>query len=200
MEVVVQSPNAAHSGKYGLLIKVTKAFDYDWHAQVSMKAFTPPDTNHGYVFSFWGRASASHGAASMRPKVVFQDKDDEYTPLKQVTVPLEADWNMYQVDLSIPKYRRNHAIVINFWLGEAVGSFSFDDLQASAAPITCSRSARCPPRCRICKVTSKCCACGRSILCTSLSRRRHRRRCTSDGLLPPPVSSPCSDLKAQTRE
>eukprot|EP00966_Prymnesium_polylepis_P047464 1098823-Prymnesium_polylepis.1 len=76
MEVVVQSPNAAHSGKYGLLIKVTKAFDYDWHAQVSMKAFTPPDTNHGYVFSFWGRASAAHGSAAMRPKVVFQDKDD----------------------------------------------------------------------------------------------------------------------------
>ncbi|KAL3921908.1 MAG: hypothetical protein SGPRY_004742, partial [Prymnesium sp.] len=134
MEVVVQSPSAAHTGKYGLLIKVTKAFDYDWHAQVALKPFTPPDTAHGYVFSFWGRASASLNAASMRPKVVFNDKDDEYTSLKQVTVPLEAEWNMYQVDLSIPKYRRNHAIVINFWLGEAIGSFSFDDLQASSRP------------------------------------------------------------------
>jgi hypothetical protein len=52
--------------------QVKKAFDYDWHAQVSTKPFTPPDVNHGYVFSFWGRAAAAHGTGTMRPKVVFQ--------------------------------------------------------------------------------------------------------------------------------
>ena len=65
-----------HQGKYGLLIKVTKAFESDWHAQVSLKPWTPPDTNHGFKFSFWGRAAPAKQGAPMMPKVVFQDADD----------------------------------------------------------------------------------------------------------------------------
>ena len=84
MEVVVQSPAAAHSGQFGLMIKVTKAFETDWHAQVSLKPWTPPDTNHGFRFSFWGRAAPQKAKSPMMPKVVFQDADDSYTPLKQV--------------------------------------------------------------------------------------------------------------------
>jgi hypothetical protein len=34
MEVDLQSTQAAHGGRYGLLIKVDKQFDHDWHAQV----------------------------------------------------------------------------------------------------------------------------------------------------------------------
>lgn len=85
MEVVVQSHAAAHSGQYGLLIKVSKAFESDWHAQVSLKPWTPPDTSHGYKFSFWGRATAAKPEEHPAPKVVFQDADDSYTPIKQVS-------------------------------------------------------------------------------------------------------------------
>ena len=123
MQVIVQSPTAAHSGKYGLFIQVAKAFDMDWHAQVSLKPFTPPDIAHGYVFSFWGRAAAEKEGGKAMPKVVFQDADDNYTPLKQVSVPLVSEWNMYQVDLTIPKHRRGHSIVINFWVGEHQASY-----------------------------------------------------------------------------
>ena len=58
MHVTLQSTQAAHSGRYGVLINVAKRFEQDWHAQVSLKGFTPPDTDHGYIFSFWGRAAA----------------------------------------------------------------------------------------------------------------------------------------------
>ena len=119
--------------------QVVKAFDVDWHAQLSLRPFTPPDTQHGYIFSFWGRMVSTqqaggmpgHEAAPPRPKVVFQDADDEYTPLKQVAVPLTNDWNLFQVDLSIPRYRFGHAIVVSFWVGDAVGSFAFDDLEVT---------------------------------------------------------------------
>ena len=125
MEVVVQSQAAAHSGKYGLMIKVTKAFESDWHAQVSLKPWTPIDTNHGYKFSFWARGAAANKGGKdnglLMPKVVFQDADDSYTPVKQVTVPLTEDWRMYEADLSIPSFRRGHAIVINFWVGARRG-------------------------------------------------------------------------------
>tara|TARA_B110001452_G_scaffold139621_1_gene116042 strand:+ start:255 stop:3833 length:3579 start_codon:yes stop_codon:yes gene_type:complete len=142
MQLVVQSPSAAHSGQNGLFLKVVKAFDVDWHAQLSLRPFTPPDTQHGYIFSFWGRMTSvqqagmpGHEAAPPRPKVVFQDADDEYTPLKQVAVPLNNDWNLFQVDLSIPRYRFGHAIVVSFWVGEAVGSFAFDDLEVTIVPL-----------------------------------------------------------------
>ena len=128
MQVVVQSPSAAHSGHNGLFVTVTRAFDADWRGQFSLKPFMPPDTNHGYTFSFWARAAAEKDTAS-RPKVVFADADDNYVPLKQVTVPLTSEWQMYQVDLSIPTYRQGHAVVVTFWVGESTGSYSFDDLQ-----------------------------------------------------------------------
>ena len=66
MTVVVQSTSAARNGRYGLFIKVEKAFDQDWHAQVSLKPFRPPDTSHGYVFSFWARAAATRGRRRRR--------------------------------------------------------------------------------------------------------------------------------------
>ena len=47
MQLVVQSPAAAHSGKNGLFLKVVKPFEVDWHAQISLHPFTPPDTQHG---------------------------------------------------------------------------------------------------------------------------------------------------------
>ena len=69
MHVTLQSTQAAHSGRYGVLVNVAKRFDQDWHAQVSLKGFTPPDTEHGYVFSFWGRAAADHPGSHPLPKV-----------------------------------------------------------------------------------------------------------------------------------
>jgi len=131
MEVVVQSQAAAHSGQYGLLIKVSKAFESDWHAQVSLKPWTPPDTSHGYKFSFWARATAAKQHEHPAPKVVFQDADDSYTPIKQVTVPLTEDWQLYEADLSIPLFRHGHAVVINFWVGEFAGTYSFDEMEVN---------------------------------------------------------------------
>ena len=132
MEVIVQSEAASHTGKYGLLVKVTKAFEWDWHAQVSLKPWTPHDTNNGFRFSFWGRAVATKSNSPMTPKVVFQDADDSYTPIKQVSVPLNEEWRMYEADLSIPSYRRGHGIVINFWVGQNDGSYYFDDMEVHA--------------------------------------------------------------------
>jgi hypothetical protein len=136
MQLVVQSPAAAHSGNSGLFLKVLKKFDVDWHAQLSLRPFVPPDTQHGYIFSFWGRMTSvlkagmpGHEAEVPRPKVVFQDAEDDYTPLKQVAVPLTNDWNLFQVDLSVAQYRFRHPIVVSFWVGEAVGSFAFDDFE-----------------------------------------------------------------------
>ena len=130
MHITLQSTQAAHSGKYGVLIDVTRAFDHDWHAQMSLQGFTPPDTDHGYVFSFWGRAAAS-GAPGSRamPKVVFQDADDAYTPLKQVSVPFTSSWQMYEVDISVPRYRAGHTIIVSFWVGEFVASYAVDDFE-----------------------------------------------------------------------
>jgi len=129
MHVTLQSTQAAHSGHYGILINVAKRFDQDWHAQVSLKGFTPPATDHGYIFSFWGRAAADHPGGRAMPKVVFQDADDSYTPLKQVSVPLTSSWQMYEVDISVPKYRQGHTIIISFWVGEYAGSYALDDFQ-----------------------------------------------------------------------
>jgi hypothetical protein len=97
--------------------------------QVALKGFTPPDTEHGYLFTFWGRAAASQPGVHAAPKVVFQDADDSYTPLKQVSVPLTTEWQMYEVDISLPLYRKGHKLIICFWLGEYVGSYALDDFQ-----------------------------------------------------------------------
>ena len=129
MHVTLQSTQAAHSGRYGVLINVAKRFEQDWHAQVSLKGFTPPDTDHGYIFSFWGRAAADVPGGRAMPKVVFQDADDSYTPLKQVSVPLTSSWQMYEVDISVPKYREGHTIIISFWVGEFAGTYALDDFQ-----------------------------------------------------------------------
>ncbi|KOO23982.1 glycoside hydrolase family 10 [Chrysochromulina tobinii] len=132
MHVTLQSTQAAHSGRYGVLINVAKRFEQDWHAQVSLKGFTPPDTDHGYIFSFWGRAAADVPGGRAMPKVVFQDADDSYTPLKQVSVPLTSSWQMYEVDISVPKYREGHTIIISFWVGEFAGTYALDDFQRAA--------------------------------------------------------------------
>ena len=59
----------------------------------------------------------------------WQDADDSYTPLKQVSVPLTASWQMYEVDISVPKYRQGHTIIISYWVGEFAGSYALDDFQ-----------------------------------------------------------------------
>ena len=135
MEVIVQSATAAHSGRYGLLIKVSKPFDSDWHAQVSLKPFHPPDTSHGYQFTFWGRGAPAHQGSPTMPKVVFQDADDAYTPIKQVSLPLTPDWRMYAVDFAVPPFRHGHGFVINFWVGEHAGTYSFDDMEVNTVPM-----------------------------------------------------------------
>ena len=51
---------------------MTRAFDADWRGQFSLKPFLPPDTLHGYTFSFWARASsegADTTASTNMPKV-----------------------------------------------------------------------------------------------------------------------------------
>ena len=98
-------------------------------AQVALKSFLPPDTEHGYLFTFWGRAAAPKPGVHAAPKVVFQDADDNYTPLKQVSVPLTTEWQMYEVDISLPLYRKGHSVIICFWLGEFQGSYALDDFQ-----------------------------------------------------------------------
>lgn len=130
--------------------------------QVSLKPFHPPDTRHGYVFTFWGRAAPSKAGQRSIPKVdgrraphwirwlprpcssahhvpplvvglpscavsalcifpwprprlllawqvVFQDADDLYTPIKQVPIPLSNEWQMYEVDFSVPAHRQVRA-------------------------------------------------------------------------------------------
>ena len=126
MQVEVQAPAAAHRGKFGIQVTVARRFETDWHAQVAFRPFTVSDTLHGYVLSFWAR---SGGDGAPPPKVGFHDADDDYTPLKTVPVPVTAAWNMYQVDLSIPAYRRGHSIVVAFWFGEAQGAYAVDDLE-----------------------------------------------------------------------
>ena len=54
---------------------------------MALKAFLPPDTDHGYLFTFGGRAAAPKPGVRAAPKVVFQDADDNYTPLKQARHP-----------------------------------------------------------------------------------------------------------------
>ena len=62
------------SGRHGLVSQVSKVFESDWHAQVSLKPFQPPDASHGYVFRFWGRAAPNKaGGERPTPKVVLQD-------------------------------------------------------------------------------------------------------------------------------
>eukprot|EP00322_Chrysochromulina_rotalis_P026947 CAMPEP_0115855900 /NCGR_PEP_ID=MMETSP0287-20121206/14778_1 /TAXON_ID=412157 /ORGANISM="Chrysochromulina rotalis, Strain UIO044" /LENGTH=1202 /DNA_ID=CAMNT_0003310063 /DNA_START=9 /DNA_END=3617 /DNA_ORIENTATION=+ len=135
MEVIVQSSAAAHTGQYGLLIKVSKAFESDWHAQVGLKPFHPPDTHHGYQFTFWGKAAAVHQGGKTMPRVVFQDADDAYTPIYNVAIPLTSEWRMYAVDVAIPPFRHGHALVINFWVGEYAASYSFDDMEVNEVPM-----------------------------------------------------------------
>ena len=50
-------------------------------------------------------------------------------------MPLTNDWNLFQVDLSVPHHRFRHPIVVCFWVGEAVGSFAFDDFEITSVPL-----------------------------------------------------------------
>ena len=36
---------------------------------------------------------------------------------------------MYEVDISVPKYRQGHTIIISYWVGEFAGSYALDDFQ-----------------------------------------------------------------------
>jgi hypothetical protein len=50
----------------------------------------------------------------------------------QVSVPLTTEWLMYEVDVAIPPFRHDHKFVINFWVGQKVGTYCFDDLEVHA--------------------------------------------------------------------
>lgn len=131
MHVVPQSQLARHAGEYGLLIEVERPFEVDWHAQVSFRPFSPPDVHHGFVLSFWARASTEGGAAGGAPKLVFHDADDSYVTLKKAVVPLTEDWSMFQVDLALPPHRAGHRVVVAFWVGEARGTYCVDDVEVT---------------------------------------------------------------------
>ena len=51
----LSSQHAAHSGKYGYQLVVTKTFDFPWQAHLSLRPFNVTDTSRVYELSFWAR-------------------------------------------------------------------------------------------------------------------------------------------------
>ena len=119
--VSVPDPRAAHTGGHGLYVEVDKAWRVANLAQLLLPRYVPRAGKETLLhLSFWARAAATQGKTTS-PKLVFQDADDNYTPLKQETLPLVADWHMYQVDFSQPTCaaRNSGAIPAQFWRNSA---------------------------------------------------------------------------------
>lgn len=132
LQLVERSPAAAHSGATGTLVRVSRGYDEAWHAQVTLRPFSPPDRERAFVLSFWGRTDVEAGAVVT---LVFQDADDEgFAPIKRVDVPLTRFWNAYEVELAVPASRIGHAISTSIWVGHSLGTMSFDGFELRASP------------------------------------------------------------------
>ena len=141
-----------------------------------------------------GARAATQGKTTS-PKLVFQDADDNYTPLKQVTLPLVADWHMYQVDFSLPTCaaRNSGAIPAQFWRNSP--QFSEHPITSTGTASTTassSRSGSARARARTRSTTS------RSTSSTSSCRRRRRRRSPPPPRRRRPASSRCSASRGPT--
>ena len=134
LQLVERSTAAAHSGAAGVLVRVSRGYDEAWHAQVTLRPFSPPDREHAFVLSFWARIDVEAGAVVT---LVFQDADDVdgFAPIKQVDVPLSRFWSVYEVELAVPASRLGHAISTSIWVGHALGTMSFDGFELRASPL-----------------------------------------------------------------
>ena len=92
LHVQPRAAPAAHADSAGgTLVRVTRAFDEEWHAMLTLRPFVvPPEGGRTFTLSSWGRRGAVAAPAAdagdappADPKLVFQDADDSYTPLKQ---------------------------------------------------------------------------------------------------------------------
>jgi hypothetical protein len=122
----LSSTDAAHEGKYGFEATVTKTFEKNWYAMMSLPAFLVTDHERAYTMTFWAKASAN---PHPRPQVTFQDEDTDYEYVDSAYVQLTAFWHQYTVTLAVPYKLRGHNIVTNLMLGEYLGTYYFDEIQ-----------------------------------------------------------------------
>ena len=144
----LRSVEAAHTGRWGVRVDVTKRFEPAWHGMLGLgrhKLLPGYDTLR---VSFWARAL---GKPAPPIQLNVLDVDQDYRWLGHwEAFPLSADWARFEAMVLVEHWRamNAHQLDVTLLVGANVGTYFFDELELKlvrSPPMTPPRAPPPPP-------------------------------------------------------
>ena len=144
----LRSVEAAHTGRWGVRVDVTKRFEPAWHGMLGLgrhKLLPGYDTLR---VSFWARAL---GKPAPPIQLNVLDVDQDYRWLGHwEAFPLSAEWARFEAMVLVEHWRamNAHQLEVTLLVGANVGTYFFDELELElvrSPPMTPPRAPPPPP-------------------------------------------------------
>ena len=124
MRMIAPSAVAKHGGRFGLEVRIEKAYTKNFHAQFSLPHFMPRTAHSAYQLTYWAKQIGSGG---MTPEVSILDVDEGYDWVGGAEIELGTEWQHIAME---PVYtnenQRGHELQIAFMIGATEGTVCFD--------------------------------------------------------------------------
>ena len=124
MRMIAPSAVAKHGGRFGLEVRIEKAYTKNFHAQFSLPHFMPRTPHSAYQLTYWAKQI---GSGDMTPEVSILDVDEGYDWVGGAEIELGTEWQHIAME---PVYtnenQRGHELQIAFMIGATEGTVCFD--------------------------------------------------------------------------
>ena len=124
MRMIAPSAVAKHGGRFGLEVRIEKAYTKNFHAQFSLPHFMPRTAHSAYQLTYWAKQI---GSGDMTPEVSILDVDEGYDWVGGAEIELGTEWQHIAME---PVYtnenQRGHELQIAFMIGAKEGTVCFE--------------------------------------------------------------------------
>ena len=133
MTVNTRATDAAHTGRWGARVDVTRRFEPAWHGMVGLGRHTmQPGYDQLYV-SFWAKAQgAAPGAGPPPIQVNVVDSSQDFRWLGYwEAFALSGEWKRFEAPVPVESWRGNkkHELDVTLLVGANAGVYFFDELE-----------------------------------------------------------------------
>ena len=124
MRMIAPSAVAKHGGRFGLEVRIEKAYTKNFHAQFSLPHFMPRTAHSAYQLTYWAKQL---GSGDITPEVSILDVDEGYDWVGGAEIELGTEWQHIAME---PVYtnenQRGHELQIAFMIGAKEGTVCFE--------------------------------------------------------------------------
>ena len=125
----LRSTDAAHTGRWGVKVDVTKKFEPAWHGMLGLGSHKMLPGYDTLRVSFWARALGTP-APPIQVNVVDASQDYRWLGYWEA-FPLSTEWKHVQASVLVEHWRgmKGHTLDVTLLVGANVGTYFFDEVE-----------------------------------------------------------------------